>query len=925
MKVLLKVILFVIGFGVLSNGNAQTLNATYRNEPLQNIINDLQNQTGFRFFYQDGLLDEFKITAEIDEADITKAMETILLKIPLHFTIVRKDQVYITKEKLEPVIFIVENDIHKMDKHAQKDDSPTLSEQRYLVGRKADVVETMIVGDKKNQGAARFVTLRLNLKDQEKGEPLFSAAMFIEETQEGAVSDVNGNMVVALEPGLSYTASFSSLGMKKRTIQIIPYESGNLNIELIPEVVAIKEITIKADQQQKLYGVNVGMEKLSMKNIKELPSLMGEKDIVKISQFLPGVQTVGEGSSGVYIRGGNADQNLFYINGVPVYNTSHLFGFFSAFNSTLVSDFTMYKGHIPSNYGGRLSSFFDISTRLGNTRKFSAKGGISPVSADLISEIPIIKEKASLVVSARSSYSDWILNQLEDPDLRNSKAGFYDLASSLNYKIDENNFVKGFGYYSQDNFTLSDLQEYSYQNMGGSMQWVHYFSPALSMDAAAVVSKYQFYTRDFSHEATAYSHSYTIRHNEAKVDFTWKVNPKHELNFGANAISYGLNRGKVVPDGENSLRIPIDLGQEQGIESAIYLSNLYTPVTWLTAYAGLRYSLYSYIGPATINQYLPGSEQIPENVTGTIDYDKGEMITTSTYPEVRLSVNIRPWSLTSFKMAYNTSTQNVFMLSNTVAIAPNDQWKLSDPYIKPARGNQFSVGILQEIPSMGLSLSAEVYQKGASNIVEYKDGADFISTPNVETLVLQGNQQAYGVEFMVKKNTGNLTGWIAYTYSRSKVTVAGENDWENINNGNPYPANYDIPHSANVIANYKFNRRLSLSANGVYKTGRPMTYPQSIYYIDEKQIIDYSGRNAYRIPDYFRLDASLTLEGNLKKNKLIHSSWMLSVYNLTGRNNPYSVFFNMENGIVKGYQYSVIGVPIVTLKWIFKLGNYAAE
>ncbi len=924
MKFCARVMFVCVLLAGVARSHAQTVEANYRDVPLLSVLQEMQQRTGYRFFYQDSVVDNLKVTAHLQALPLEQALVKILKPYGLHATLVRGNQVYITREKIEPLTFVSGKNMASATSEAANDDFTDV-EQRYLVGRKADVVETRVVGEKKNQGNARFITLRIHLADEEKGEPLFSAAMFIEETQEGAVSDANGNLVVALEPGKKYTARFSSMGMKKQTLQIIPYESGNLTIELIPQVVAINEITIKADQQQKLFGVNVGMEKLSMKNIKELPSLMGEKDIVKISQFLPGVQTVGEGSSGVYIRGGNADQNIFYINGVPVYNTSHLFGFFSAFNSTLVSDFTIYKGHVPVNYGGRLSSFFDIGTRLGSTKKFGTRGGISPISADVISEIPIVKEKASLVLSARSSYSDWILNQLEDPDLRNSKAGFYDLAASLNYKVNDDNFVKGFGYYSADNFTLNDLQEYNYQNMGGSMQWVRYFSPSLSMEASGVFSNYQFYTREFADPTLAYSHSYNIRHNEGKLNFTWKANPKHEFKTGVNAIGYLLNRGKVVPDGEGSLRVPVELGQERGLESALFLSDLYTPVPWLTAYAGLRYSLYNYMGPAVVNQYAPGTERIAENKTGTVEYEKGERVTTSTYPEVRLSVNIRPWALTSLKVAYNTSTQNLFMLSNTVAIAPNDQWKLSDAHIDPARGKQLSAGVLQELPALGLSLSAEVYRKRAGNIVEYKDGADFISTPDVETLVLQGQQNAYGVELMVKKNTGNLTGWISYTYSRSKITVSGEHDWQNINNGNPYPANYDIPHSANVIANYRFNRRLSFSANGVYKTGRPLTYPQSIYYVDGKQVIDYSDRNAFRIPDYFRLDASFTLEGNLKKHKLIHSAWMLSVYNLTGRNNPYSVFFNMENGVIKGYQYSVVGVPIFTLKWIFKLGNYATE
>lgn len=917
--------IWVLLFFVSTMSFGKNISGKYVEMPLPQVLMEIQEQTDFSFFFQKKELDSSIVTLNLVDISIENALNKLLVDTDLTFSIIRGTQVYITKSKLVPINLVLDTLSEIRSQRLVEENAITNSEQRYLVGRKSDVMKSITIGEKRNQGNAKFVTLRVSIKDEEKGEPLFSASMFIDETGEGAVTDINGNLILALKPGETYTATFSTLGMQKLTIQLVPYESGNLDIALTTAVVAIKEVTIKADQQEKLYGVNVGMEKISMKNIKELPSLMGEKDVVKISQFLPGIQTVGEGSSGVYIRGGNADQNMFYINGIPVYNTSHLFGFFSAFNSTLVSGFSIYKGHIPALYGGRLSSIFDISTRQGNTKQFSARGGISPVSVDLITEIPIVKEKASVVLSARSSYSDWILRQLKDPDLRNSKAGFYDLAASLNYKINTNNFVKGFGYYSQDNFTLSDLQHYDYQNMGASAQWVHYFSSALSMDVSGVMSNYQFATQDYADVTTAYSHSYNIHHNEAKLNFKWKFNPKHNLEMGSAIIQYQLDRGDVLPYGSGSLRNPVNLGTEQGVESAVYASDLYTPFTWLTAYAGIRFSLYNYIGPAEVNLYRPGVEIVPENITGQTTYGKGEVITTHPLPEIRLSINIRPWDLTSLKLAYNTSSQNLFMLSNTVAIAPNDQWKLSDAHLDPARGKQLSLGVLQELPFLGLSLSAEVYRKTAANIVAYKDGADFLSTKDVETLVLQGDQDAYGIELMAKKNTGNLTGWISYTYSRSLITIDGKNDWEKINDGESYPANYDIPHSANLIANYRFNRRFSFSTNWLYKTGRPITYPQAIYYIDEKEIIDYSDRNAYRIPDYFRIDASVSLEGNLKKDKKVHSLWMLSVYNVTGRDNAYSVFFKMENGKINGYKYSVVGVPIVTLKWIFKLGNYATE
>jgi hypothetical protein len=641
--------------------------------------------------------------------------------------------------------------------------------------------------------------------------------------------------------------------------------------------------------------------------------------------MLPGVQTVGEGSSGYNVRGGSADQNMIYMNKVPVYNSSHLFGFFTSFSPDIVKDFSLFKSNLPANYGGRLSSIFDISTRQGNVNRFSARGGISPITGHVAVEGPIVKEKSAFVLSARSTYSDWILKRLEDPELRNSNAAFYDLAATVTIEPDEKNLVKAFGYYSSDAFTLGATNEYAYSNAGGSINFKHRFGSRISGDFALVFGQYGFSTGNKELEAAAYSHDYRIDHYEIRADQTWLSRGRHKLSFGVNGIYYDLHRGLVEPYGEASLRYPVDLGMDRGVERAGYLSDEISLTQRFTLYLGLRYSSFLNLGPSDILTYHEGTSRNPGNVKDTLNFSAGKVTRSYTAPEPRISLTYLIGQNNSIKLSYNRIQQYIFMLSNTIAISPTDQWKLCDYHIRPPLVDQFSMGYYQDVPDVGVSASAEIYYKQLANVVDYKDGADFIASPYTETQVVQGTEDAYGLELMIRKNTGKLNGWLAYSYSRSMMLFNNPVPGENINNGHPYPSNYDRPHNLGLVSNYKVSRRLSFSATMEYITGRPITYPISIYYQNGAEYLDYSDRNKYRIPDYFRLDLSVNLEGNLKKIKLAHSFWMLSIYNLTGRNNPYSVYFRNESGSINGYKLSIFGRPVITLSWNFKFGNYASE
>ncbi len=798
----------------------------------------------------------------------------------------------------------------------------TQEKTAYMKGRKADLIH-VIIGDAKHPAVAKKVRFTGKLIDAETGKPVEGASIYIEELLSGTVSDQNGNFHMMLPAG-KYSAKMECLGMEKIICQLEVISKGSFTLQMQKANFDMKEVVVYGDRQMNIREKDPGMEKVSIKTIKELPMMMGESDILKVSEMLPGIVSVGEGAAGLNVRGGSFDQNAFYFNKVPIYNTSHMFGFFPAFNADIVSDFSIYKGYIPAKYGGRLSSIFDINTRTGNKKNYTAHGGISPIAGNLTLEGPIKKDTASFLVSGRTSYSDWILSRIDDYTIRDSKASFYDFIASVNYDLPKTQ-INIFAYHSKDYFKLYDINTYWYSNSGGSATVGHNFSHNFRGNFSLSGVQYQFKTIDQQLKSSAYEHEFKVGHYEFNGDFQKIFSEKHQIDFGINALWLKLNRGDVVPFGEQSITMPLSLGDEQGLETALYISDKYELTPLLILNAGFRFSFYTPIGPADVYTYDENGPKDIRNIQDTIHFNEGQAIKKYYFPEFRVSLNYQTDEFGSIKMAFNQMHQSMFMLNNTITVAPNSQWKLADYHLKPSTAYQFSLGVFRNIPRGGWETSVEVYYKTTKNYTEFKDGADFLSTPLVETTVLQGDQKSYGVEFLLKRRGHKIDGWLAYTYSRSLIQVNGEESWNKINEGNVYPSNFDIPHVVNAIINYHISKRVTFSTTITYQTGKPATYPTSYYYIDGTPYLDYSKRNEYRIPDYFRTDISLTIQGNLRKKKLLHSSFIFSVYNLTGRENPYSVYFTKEDRGIKSYQYSVIGVPIFTATWIFKLGNYDAH
>jgi hypothetical protein len=763
---------------------------------------------------------------------------------------------------------------------------------------------------------ASDITLSGRIREAETGEPILGAVVYVEDTQTGVITDINGYYLLGLSEGTHFIR-YHSLGKKDVLHRVEISSTGTLDVDLEEKISRLKGIEIVAENTRNVTRLQMGLDKVDVKTIRELPAVLGETDILKAALLLPGVQTVGEGASGFNVRGGSTGQNLFLINDAPIFNSSHMFGFFSVFNPDVISNFSLYKSGIPARYGGRLSSVFDVATKTGNRKKFTVYGGISPVTGRLVVEGPVIKDKTAFIIGGRSTYSDWILNRVNVPAIRNSDARFHDLNVRVNHDFNSINKLNVAGYYSYDQFRLNSDTSYQYSNLNASIAWEHHFNEKLLSSFSGIYSRYQYRISSRNNPQLAFDMTNEIGYGELKADFSWYLNASHKIKFGLSSILYRLNPGTRLGVGDESLIRQLDMEDERGNESSIYFSDEYKITSRLLLYAGLRISSFFYLGPKTVYSYKEDLPLEPENISDTAYHGARSPIETYMGPELRFSLRYIIDRYSSVKISYNRMRQYLHMISNTTAISPTDYWKLSDPYLKPQIGDQIALGYYLDMFGDKVETSAELYYKHSNNIVEYKGGATLLLNDMIETDLINGTGKAYGLELMIRKK-GRLNGWLSYTYSRIFYKVDGPFPSERINGGDYYPANHDKPHDFTLTGNYKFSRRFGVSSNFTYSTGRPITFPVSKYIQRSNVLLQYSDRNQYRIPDYLRWDLSATLYGNLKSKKIAHSDWTLSVYNATGRDNVYSIFFITREGVTKGYKLSVYNQPIITLTYNFR-------
>lgn len=759
--------------------------------------------------------------------------------------------------------------------------------------------------------AEEKLTISGYIKDKANGEGMIGATVYVREAEAGTVTNAYGFYSLTLPRG-TYTLLFRSLGYVNHETTVALTANIRLDVELSEETTKMKEVVVTAERvDQNVTGMEMSVNRVDVKTLQRMPALLGEVDVIRSIQLLPGVSTVGEGASGFNVRGGGVDQNLILLDESPVYNSSHLFGFFSVFNPDAVKDVKLMKGGIPAQYGGRLSSLLDVRMKEGNYKEFAGTAGIGTVSSRGAIEGPIVKDKGSFIVAGRRSYADLFLKLSADTTLRNNQAFFYDLSAKTNYKINDKNTVYLSGYWGRDKFIFQDIFEMGWGNKTGTIRWNHLFSERLFANFTGVVSDYD-YLLGSDLGTARFTWESSIVNISPKVDLSYFINTNHTLSFGASSIFYTFDPGKITTK-ENSIISNINVEKHKADEYAAYVDHEWKISPRLSTQYGLRLSAFAYKGPRTVYEYEDGELGKSKILVGQKIYNKGEYIKVYPNLEPRISFNYSIDSESSIKGSYNRMVQYIHLISNTTASSPLDVWWPSTTNVEPEYADQVALGYFRNFKDNTYETSVEVYYKNMHNQLDYINGADLLLNNYLESQLLVGIGRAYGAEFFVKKNKGNLTGWISYTLSKT------ERKFDAINNGEWYRAKYDKTHNLAVVGIYELNPQWALSSNFTYSTGVTTTFPDGRYEYDGVIVPHNTNgeRNNYRVPAYHRLDIAATLTPKKNEGRSWKSNWVFSVYNLYNRKNAFSIYFrqNEDNpNQTEAVRLAILGtfVPAVT-------------
>lgn len=762
------------------------------------------------------------------------------------------------------------------------------------------------------------------VKDFSNGETVFGASVYLEGTSIGAVTNAYGFYSLTA-PSNSYTLVISYLGYTTITKRIELTENRNYSFELEEDNMALDEVVIVAEESEKanIRDPQMSVSVIKGETIKKMPAVLGEVDLVKSIQMLPGVTNNGEGSNGFNVRGGATDQNLVLLDEAIIFNESHLFGFFSVFNADVVKDVKLYKGNIPSNYGGRVSSVLDIRQKEGNSKDFHLTGGIGLISSRLAAEGPLFKSKGSFIVAGRSSYAHLFLQAAG----RDNTAYFYDVNAKGNYEINKNNKLYLSGYFGRDILNFSNSFKNSYGNSTLNLRWNHVFSDKLFSNLSLIYSMYNY---GLALDFIGLDWKSDIKNFNLKYDFKYYLNNKTTIDFGVSGINYNFNPGEVRPtDDESSINEDI-LDEKRAFEGGVYANVEHKFSEKLNVQLGLRYSLFNRLGEQPISTYLNNQAVVYNETlsiyeegtkTGEVEYSKGESIKTFSNFEPRLGLAYQINKMSSVKLGYSRVAQYLHLLSNTANATPLDVWAPSGTFIEPQLANQYSVGYFKELSKGLFSIETEAYYKTVDNRIDYIDGSTLIAQNNIETQILFGESRAYGLELLFRKNKGRFTGWFAYTLSKSEQrTPGGTAGGLGINDGEWYNTAYDRTHDISVTGSYELSDKWSFSSNFIFQTGRPTTYPVGQYEYEGLSTAVYDSRNANRLPAYNRLDIAATYKPNKKPEAKWKGEWVFSIYNLYNRKNAASISFgqNLETGVNEATRTAIFGiVPSATYNFKF--------
>ncbi len=892
---LLLVLIASSQFAVAQKTKGVVLTENYQNRPLKDFLLDLQNKYNLKVFYKDAWVDPYSITKKFDNTPLAQALNNVFFEHDLSYDFFQDNGIVIFRR--------IADTRSKFD----------------------DFSQTLVVGDPINQGRYKNAKLSGRVLDGKTGEPLAGAVVFNNKLQKGTTSGSNGDFEMLIPTG-DHLLNISFIGFESSSLKVRLIEDGFADFQLFEETHNIEEVTVLGKDTD-LPRAQMSMLQMSGKEMKQLPALMGEVDVLKGLSMLAGVQTVSELSSGFNVRGGNTDQNLILINGSPVFNSSHLFGFLSLINPDVVEDVRLFKGGMPARYGERVSSVMEVEFKEGNNETLKMYGGIGVINSRLTIDGPLTKnKKLTVIAGGRSSYTDWILKKVPNPDLNQSVTHFYDVSGKATYKFDQHNKISIMAYSSNDEFSTSAQSVTEYGNILADVKLNSRWTEKLYGELDLSYSNYDYRLSDYGNGKSyeAYFLDNNLEYSSGAYTFKWHAESRHNVESGVKVVYNEISPGEIVPTDEFTVIEPRKMNKEKLLEWAVFLSDEFQILPQFSMVAGLRYSHFSNIGTPVVYLYDPDKSKAPETVVDSMLFGPNAVSASYGGLEPRLAFNYDVSMNTSLKVSYQRTRQNVFQLSNNAVISPAETWKAADYHLKPLVCDQVALGVENNSWINTVDLSIEVYYKNLQNLIEYKNGAQLIMNDHIETALLPTKGYSYGIELSAKKSFGRLTGYTSYVYSRTMRKTDSEFDEENFWGGDFYPSIYDKPHDFSMTATYNISRRWRLSGNFVYVSGRPVTLPETKYRYAGELLVYYSERNKYRMPSYNRLDVSLTFDQNLRKKRMWKGSWTLAIYNVYGRNNPYSVYYKKavpgESNNYRRYsmyKLSVIGIPVPSLTYNF--------
>jgi outer membrane receptor for ferrienterochelin and colicin len=756
-----------------------------------------------------------------------------------------------------------------------------------------------------NSKAQENYTINGVVKDSLSGETLIGVTLkFTATTQTGTSTNAYGFYSYKLNSG-EYNLSVSYVGYRSINRKISINSDIRLDLNLMPENI-LEEVVISSEKRNdNVVNAQMGVAKINLSEIRNVPVLFGERDVLKTLQLLPGIKSAGEGNSGFYVRGGSTDQNLILLDEAPVYNASHLLGFFSTFNSDAIKDVSVFKGGMPAQYGGRLSSVLDIRMNDGNKKEFTAEGGIGLISSRLKVEGPLIKDKSSFMISGRRTYADAFLALSKDSSINKNTLYFYDLNAKVNYQIDDKNTLYLSGYFGRDELGLSETFGFDWGNATSTLRWNHLYSNRLFSNTSLIYSNYNYVIQNFLEENNFKVNS-SIRDLNLKQDFQLALNNSHNIRFGLDLIHHTISPGNLTASATSSVN-EITIQKRKGSEIAAYISDEWELNDRLNLVYGLRASSFYLFGPGNFPTF-----DVDGNTTSSREYSSGQLVKSYFNLEPRISASYQLNDISSLKSSYTRNTQNLHLMSNSTAGSPTDLYIMNSNNVKPEIADQIALGYFRNFNNDNYEFSTELYFKEMQNQIDYRSGTDLRGNRNVEADLLFGDGRAYGIEFFLKKRYGKLNGWLGYTLSKT------ERKFNGIDFGQWFNSKQDRTHDLSLVGIYKASKRWTLSSTFVFNTGNAVTYPAGKYQLNNKTVYYYPERNSDRLPNYHRLDLAATLEG--KPGNKLQSSWSFGIYNLYNRQNAFSIDFRddpNDASRTQAVQTTLFGI-IPSVTWNFK-------